>query len=96
MPVILSVPKPSLAAKFVGQILSIIIPITPGSPLIAFYFLSGDLLAGVLLIFDTGDFPVVYPLVTLFLPIAVDEPFVVGETPAAALNVSVLVIFFIF
>lgn len=65
----LSVPKPSLAAKLVGHILSIIIPITPDKPFGAVDFLSGDLLAGVLFNFYVGDLPLTAPLlVKLFLP----------------------------
>lgn len=55
MPVMLSVPRPSLAARLVGQILSIIMPKTPDNPLGAVDFFSGDLLAGVLFNFYVGD-----------------------------------------
>ena len=55
MPVMLSVPRPSLAARLVGQILSIIMPIMPGNPFGAVDFFSGDLLAGVLVNFYVGD-----------------------------------------
>lgn len=42
-PVILSVPSPSLAAKFVGQILSIIDPKMPHKPYKARLYFPGDL-----------------------------------------------------
>lgn len=98
IPVILSVPNPSLAAKLVGHILSIIIPKTPYKPLGAIDFLSGDLLAEALLNFPVGDLVVtVVPFVKLFLPIAEDEPLVVGEVPVVAeLNESDFYAFFMF
>ena len=55
----LSVPSPSLAAKLVGHILSIIIPIIPANPFGAVDLLSGDLLAGVFVNFYIGDFVLV-------------------------------------
>lgn len=64
----LSVPNPSLAAKLVGHILSIIIPTIPESPLGAVDFFSGDLLEGVLFSFYVGDLVLIVPFVILFLP----------------------------